>query len=77
MRIRDMGCHIVFNNPVLLMGVGARKLMSNANLTKKRIMTLILPNPIQQDINYFVIEPTLNKGLKRKKILGNIRFVMN
>jgi hypothetical protein len=45
MRIRDMGCHIVFNNPVLLMGVGARKLMSNANLTKKMNYDAHTPQP--------------------------------
>jgi hypothetical protein len=64
--------------PGFIDGCGGKKIDEQCQLDeKKRIMTLILPNPIQQDINYFVIEPALNKGLKHKKILGNIRFAMN
>jgi hypothetical protein len=37
---------LVFSSPILLMGVGARNLMSTANLMKKQIKTLILPTPI-------------------------------
>jgi hypothetical protein len=68
---------LAFSSAVLLMGVGARNLMSNANLTKKRIKTLILPTPIRLNRNYFAIEHELNKGLKLKKILENIGFMTN
>jgi hypothetical protein len=52
---------LMLSGPVLLMGMRTRDLMSDTNLTKVGID--------------FVIEHALNKSLKFKKILIDLRFV--
>jgi hypothetical protein len=49
---------------ILLMGVGTRDLMRDANITKKGIKFLVFPTPIRLGSNNLAIKPSLNKALK-------------
>jgi hypothetical protein len=74
-------CHLnnvtalVFNSPILLMGVGARDLMRDTNLVKEGIEVLIHATPIGLNRDNFAIKHMLNKGLEFKKILENLRLM--
>jgi hypothetical protein len=49
--------------------------MRDANLVKEGIKVLILAIPIGLNRDNFAIKHTLNKGLKFKKILENLRLM--
>jgi hypothetical protein len=59
---------------ILLMSVGTRDPMNDANVIKKGIKFFILPTPVGLDINNFLIEATHNKTLEFKKIFDYFRF---
>jgi hypothetical protein len=58
------------------MSVRTRDLMDNTNLAKEGIKMLIFLTPIRLNKDNFTIKHTLNKGLKFKKVIEDLRFVM-
>jgi hypothetical protein len=51
--------------------------MHDANLSKKRIKSLIFSSPITLHSKDFLIELSLYHGLKILKLMKNIRLVLN
>jgi hypothetical protein len=58
---------------ILLMSVGTRDLMGDANVAEKIIKPLIFPTPIRLNYNNFAIKTMLNKSLELKEILEHLR----
>jgi hypothetical protein len=61
--------------PILLMGMRARHVRSNANALEEGVQALILPTPICLHSHYFLIKETFNMVLEIMKTLKNFRFV--
>jgi hypothetical protein len=61
---------------ILLMSVGTRDLMGDANVAEKIIKPLVFPTPIRLNCNNFAIKTTLNMVLKPKEILEHLRSGM-
>jgi hypothetical protein len=65
-----------FSGPILLVGMGAGELMEDAYLAKEGIKMVILSTPIRLERDYFAIKHMLNEGLEFKKILVNLRLMI-
>lgn len=65
-----------FGGAVLLICMGARDIVSDANLLKKRVEALILATPIGLKSEDLFIKMMLNKVLKIMKALKNFRFTL-
>ena len=61
-----------FSGAILLVGMGARDMMSNANLLKENMQLFILATPISLHSNNFPIKLALNIFLKIKEHLIHI-----
>jgi hypothetical protein len=60
--------------PILLMGMQAGHMMSNANALEEGVQALILPTPIFLHSHYFPIKETFNKVLEIVKKLKKLQI---